>query len=274
MKTFKIQIVVLALFLMMALVTANAMPREYTRGQSVGGAQPTAPTLPSAQTVSPNGDTVIGVDVYHGDTIDFPTLRVSGASFVFIKATEGASIVDPHFSANWTHAGDAGLVRGAYCFFHPKVDAQEQAKKFLAVLPALHRGDLVVLDLETPDEWKDMPQQARIDAVMKWIQVVESELYMQPIIYCSRSFSGNVLGSNPQLATYQLWQAEYAVEKPTVPPPWQKWTLWQWTETGSIAGLAGNGNDLDAFNGSQDELHSLADSLRIQHAKSLLRAKK
>ena len=42
--------------------------------------------------------------------------------FAFIKATEGASRVDPLYKRNWSRAKEAGVVRGAYHFFIPWKD--------------------------------------------------------------------------------------------------------------------------------------------------------
>jgi Glycosyl hydrolases family 25 len=42
-----------------------------------------------------------------------------GGSFVFIKATEGNTFVDPTFSAHWADAQKANVLRAPYHFFRP-----------------------------------------------------------------------------------------------------------------------------------------------------------
>ena len=52
-------------------------------------------------------------------------------SFAFIKATEGMTIRDPEFAANWQAAKAIGIVRGAYHFAHPKNGAANDSRAFL-----------------------------------------------------------------------------------------------------------------------------------------------
>src|SRR5271155_5396665 len=57
---------------------------------------------------------VRGIDISHHQlTIDWSLVKTAGLSFVYVKATEGADIVDERFAANWAGAADAGLARGA-----------------------------------------------------------------------------------------------------------------------------------------------------------------
>ena len=79
-------------------------------------------------------NTVPGLDVsYWQAEIDWQAVRATGVRFVFIKATEGVGYTDSTFAGNWEGAGANGLLRGAYCFFHPNQDAEQQADRFVAV---------------------------------------------------------------------------------------------------------------------------------------------
>src|SRR5690606_27434896 len=81
---------------------------------------------------SPKAFQVHGVDVskYQGD-IDWPELRRHGASFAFIKATEGADHADVAFRRNWDGAANAGIPRGAYHFYYWCSTARDQAAWFI-----------------------------------------------------------------------------------------------------------------------------------------------
>src|SRR5512140_3609631 len=69
--------------------------------------------------VCPGPTTLEGVDVSHYDgTIDFAKVKQSGRVFAIMKATEGTSYVDATFATHWADAKAAGVVRGAYHFFH------------------------------------------------------------------------------------------------------------------------------------------------------------
>jgi lysozyme len=76
-----------------------------------------------------------GIDVSHYQpNIDWQAVAAGGVSFAFIKATEGGALVDGMFESHWAQAKRAGVLRGAYHFFRPKLDAAAQARHFLAQL--------------------------------------------------------------------------------------------------------------------------------------------
>ena len=58
-----------------------------------------------------------GIDVSNaqGD-INFDDVVKAGNSFVFVKATEGATFIDPKFISNYVAARKAGLLRGPFAF--------------------------------------------------------------------------------------------------------------------------------------------------------------
>ena len=97
-----------------------------------------------------SGTTLKGVDVssYQG-TINWSSARADGITFGFAKATEGETIADSTFAGNWAGMKAAGVVRGAYHFFHPNESATAQADFVLSKVGTLEAGDLpVVLDLK------------------------------------------------------------------------------------------------------------------------------
>jgi lysozyme len=63
------------------------------------------------------------------------------------------------------------------------------------------------------------------------------------------AMSGAWLGKNTS-----LWVAAYSVATPTIPLNiWTTWTLWQYSDSGAVAGFTG-AVDLDRFNGSDANL--------------------
>ena len=75
---------------------------------------------------------VAGVDVssYQGQ-IDWETLSSQNISFVFIKATEGSSFVDPCFAYNYEESQKTDLAVGAYHFFSYDSPGAAQAENFI-----------------------------------------------------------------------------------------------------------------------------------------------
>lgn len=83
---------------------------------------------------SPAKGTMLGIDVSsHNAGLDYKRLRSEGVSFVYIKATEGASTTDPKYAAIYRDARNAGLLYGAYHFLRAG-DPQSQAENFAHAL--------------------------------------------------------------------------------------------------------------------------------------------
>jgi hypothetical protein len=87
--------------------------------------------------------TILGTDVSAYQSAAYPT---AGTSFVFIKATEGTSYVNPRQAAQTAHGRAAGLVVGFYHFLHPG-DPVGQASYFVSKC-ASQPGDILACDWE------------------------------------------------------------------------------------------------------------------------------
>ncbi|WP_225837943.1 glycoside hydrolase family 25 protein [Streptomyces sp. NK08204] len=85
-----------------------------------------------------------GIDVSSFQSSSYGT---DGLSFVFVKATEGRSYVNPRLSAQAKRGRDAGLVVGFYHFLWPG-HLSDQAQHFVRHAPE-HPGDLLAVDWET-----------------------------------------------------------------------------------------------------------------------------
>jgi lysozyme len=168
-----------------------------------------------------------------------------GIKFTFVKATEGSSYTNKLFASDWPKAKAAGVLRGAYHYFHPGVSPVDQAKYFLKTVGPLASNDLpMMLDWEEADgvSAKQQVQNAKI-----WLQAVEKETGKIPIIYTSPSF-WNDLGNPQGFDRYSLFIAHYNTSCPEVPPPWSTWTFWQ-MGGGSQMGVQTSEVDHNVFNG-------------------------
>ena len=101
--------------------------------------------------MSSSGPTYLtGIDVSHFQgEVDWQA--VAGVRFAFIKATEGLADIDPRFRQNWQDSRAAGLLRGAYHFLHPNLDARQQAAHFLSVVNLDDDALPPALDVEVTD---------------------------------------------------------------------------------------------------------------------------
>jgi lysozyme len=193
-----------------------------------------------------------GIDVSHfQQEIDWQQVRRAGIAFAFIKATEGIGIFDPCFNQNWRKAKSAPVLRGAYHFFHPQLDAEAQARFFLDKI-ADDPGDLPpVLDVEV---LTNIAPEHVIVGAHKWLETAKSRLGRNPILYTGSAFWRNTLKNSLDFSDYPLWIAHHtAGPNPLVPSAWPRWTFWQFSQQGKVAGITGN-VDLDVFNGTAAEL--------------------
>ena len=203
----------------------------------------------------PEGYDVRGIDISHYQgRINWEKLRNASignapVSFVFIKATEGEKLFDDNFNTNFSKSKRNDLIRGAYHFFVPGVDPRKQADFYLKIA-LLETGDLPpVLDIEKKGDLT--PEQLRRD-VRIWLDVVEKEYGVKPILYTSYKFKMQYL-STPEFDAYPYWIAHYYVDELEYKG---KWTFWQHTDCGKVSGIKGF-VDCNIFNGTFQDLMDL-----------------
>jgi len=203
-----------------------------------------------------NTDQVLGTDVsrWQGN-IDFDTMYFSesaGARFCIIKATEGTSVVDSNFTANWNAAGQIPLYRGFYHFYRPQSPVQ-QAQHFHNTagnrIPELYP----VLDFEVDS--------VNPNDVLTFLQTVENLFGLKPMIYTNAN-KWNALGSVSWAKNYPLWVAYWGPGDPFLPNGWTTWTFWQFASTGSGSQFGAESQfiDLNFFNGNLTQLASFANT--------------
>lgn len=196
-------------------------------------------------------------------------------SFGFCKATEGPNFVDPQFKNNWNGIKACGFVRGAYHFARTSNDPKVEADHFLKVVKDmgdLQQGDLLVLDIEV----SSLAGTAFTSWVLAWLQHVEQETNITPIVYTGGPFfNQHVTNANEdvknELGRFPLWLAAYTTKPDNfVPAIWKNvgWKIWQRSGDQAAAGdtilhipgVTGN-VDHNQFNGTVEELKRFAHEL-------------
>jgi lysozyme len=191
-----------------------------------------------------------GIDVSHWQgAIDWYAVANDGITFAILKTTEGRKHVDDKFKANRRDAQLAGLTVGMYHVASPSKstdDARTEADHFLKVAkPAV--GHLIpALDIEISNVPEGMAPSVLETWVRAWLNRVTNRLGVRPMIYGSQHMFDTLLGDSTWFADhgFPLW---FAWPRTPLPPDmpandWQGqgWTFWQWTWTGSIAGIEGD----------------------------------
>ena len=207
------------------------------------------------ETKMPEGYSIYGMDVSHhqGDIAwgKVRKARLDGRpiAFVFIKATEGVRMVDENFERNYAGAHAEGILCGCYHYFSPSVSAEEQARHFIRTV-TVSPGDLPpVLDVE---EQGSLTSEELRNAVLQWMDRVEKQYHVKPILYTGRNFWKEHFADR-RFGKYPLWLAHYYVDEPESDIAW---CFWQHTDAGSVDGIRGR-VDLNVFNGSMYRLRQL-----------------
>ena len=189
--------------------------------------------------------------------MDFAKAYNAGARFVFIKASQ-ACWMDEDMLYNWKSAQDALLLRGAYLFLDWTRSPVEQAHFFCNLLEK-DPGELPpVVDFECRT---GVPSDA-VDKLEIVCEIIFERLGKRPIIYTSPWYWKEYGSADPWWYLHDLWIANYEVDKPFIPLPWNDytWTFWQWTDKGDgkLFGAESYGLDMNWFNGSFDALMAYA----------------
>lgn len=198
-----------------------------------------------------NNDFVSGIDVsvWQG-LIDWNRVTESGITFAIARASYGTNH-DTRFQYNWHEMELAGLIRGAYHYFHVFQDARAQADLFINSVTIRSRDLPPVLDVETTNNEGATPQQWQ-NGIRIWLERVSEVTGRVPIIYTGNGAWAATVNS-AAFGQYPLWIAHWGVNAPSIPQGWQNWHLWQYSATGNVNGINGN-VDLDRFNGSLQRL--------------------
>jgi len=200
----------------------------------------------------PAGYNIHGIDIsHHQKAIDWKqvaAIDVNGAKiqFAFMKATEGITRQDFHFTSNWKKSKQAGLIRGAYHFYYPTRDAKKQAENFISQVE-LSPGDLPpVLDIELS---KGKSKKEIVEGCIVWCEAIEEHYGVKPIIYTNPTFYDKYLKDD--FDEYPLWIAHYYEEIPRMQH--RDWLFWQHTDKATIRGIS-KPVDLNVFKGDLDDL--------------------
>jgi len=218
----------------------------------VDSQSPAQSDLQEAATVCGVGPTVKGIDVsYYQGTIDWTAVAGDGVKYAQIRVSDGLNTIDTKFTTYWAQSRAAGVKHGAYQFFRPSQDAIAQADLLLNKIGTPMPDDLPpMLDVEATDGLAPAAVAAKVKA---WIDHVTPVIGRAPIVYTGFYFWRDQVGALDETAS-PLWHAQYtSATCPNIAPPWTDWTFWQYSSTGTVAGISGN-VDMDRFNGSEADL--------------------
>jgi lysozyme len=177
-----------------------------------------------------------------GDGIDFAMLRVGKRGY-----SEGAIGADSRFEENYTAAVENGLEVGAY-FFSQAISVEEAEEEAQFVLDTLNGRNM---DLPVVFDWEQIVEdEARTDDVdtetvtacaLAFCQRIQEGGY-STAVYFNASL-GYIQYDYAQLSDLDSWYAQYDGSWPTFA---YSFDLWQYSKSGTVAGIGGN-VDMDLY---------------------------
>lgn len=188
-----------------------------------------------------------GIDISaHTGNINWEKVKNQRVSFVFVKASEGATLTDKSYCKNFVGAKQAAIPVSAYHFFNFNRDGYRQASNFLRMVK-LEELDLPpVIDVE---EWGNRIRRPRKEIILdlrEFINTVEKKAGRKMIIYTNEDTYKFYIKDN--FPDNDIWICSFN-QKPEIDV---KWTFWQYSHDGKLKGVPGR-VDFNVFHGSSLE---------------------
>ena len=182
-----------------------------------------------------------GIDISHYQgAIDWE--KIPSVQFIYIKATEGASLVDRRYATNLKEAQREGLKVGSYHFFVSRTSADRQFENFRKRVNKSKQDLIPVVDVEKSG-CKNATREQLQERLKQFMELVKKEYGTYPIIYSDHHFYNEFL--SPEFDKYTLFLARYNNEPPRVKSNAEH-IIWQFSERGMVEGIKER-VDLDRF---------------------------
>ena len=177
-----------------------------------------------------------GIDVSHYQgRIDWTQVARSGeVSYVYVKATEGANLVDNTYRMNLTSARAAGIKVGIYHFFSPTAPIEQQFKNMTSNVNLSEIDLIPIIDVEHRGKTTHAEFCSRLS---RFLRMVERHYNVQPLIYTGQNFYNKYLSGS--FSNYRYMIAKYDNEIPYLIDD-APMLMWQFSATGHVPGIRGN----------------------------------
>ncbi len=194
-----------------------------------------------------DGTGVLGIDVSsHNGVIDWSAVANAGVDYVIIRCGyrgygTGALVEDSRFRYNINGAINAGLKVGVYFFSQAidEIEAVEEASMVLNLISGYKLTYPIFLDVE----YSNSAHNGRADGLDVATRTAVCKAFCQTIvnggyqagIYANRTWLQSYIDAGA-LSHYKIWLAQYA----KTPTYTGKYDMWQYSCTGTIAGIRGD----------------------------------
>lgn len=177
-----------------------------------------------------------GIDVshYQGSINWDEVVDGTPISYVYLKATEGASLVDDTYERNLAEARRVGLSVGSYHFYRPNIDWRKQFDNMTSVVKSEEQDLVPIIDIEHRGS---VSSEDFIADLRSFIEKVTEFYGKKPLLYTYHNFYNNYLLG--EFTDYHFMIARYRSDSPTLNDG-KDYIMWQYTSRGSIPGIRGH----------------------------------
>lgn len=201
-------------------------------------------TQPSKPSVEKNMYYGVDVSSYQG-RIDWDEVADSGIDFAMIRILTGKRTSnldkDAYFEYNYQHARAAGIKVGVYryTYAYTKSGARQEATEIVDALGGRYLEYPIVLDLEDSMVLNSTTREKRTEIIQEYKKIVERAGY-KFALYANKNWLENYIEPEA-LEGVDIWLARWRSldQGPGYNGPGNL-TMWQYTNTGSVAGISGN----------------------------------
>ena len=165
------------------------------------------------------------IDISHyEEPVDFEKVAADGIIAIIAKATEGVTVTDPAYRRFKEAAARYNFQWGSY-HFGSSADPGAQVEHYLGTISP-DDEELLCLDFEQNPRGPSMT----LDGARQFVRLIVEQVGRLPILYGGAWLKEQLNGNPDKLLTAcPLWIAQYAA-KPVLPPGWNRFTLWQYTD--------------------------------------------
>ena len=183
---------------------------------------------------------IIGIDIsHHQGDINFDEVvnmreTKDSVQFVYIKSTEGSTHKDRHFDKNAEGFAAYKMKYGFYHYYQPNTSAILQADFFCETIKGYNFKLIPVIDIEVKGALKAT---ALVDSIEQFMNRVEEQLQVRPMIYTFISFYNDYLIKS-KLQNELFWLASYSRKNEFMNK--ENILIWQFTEKSNVDGIGTN----------------------------------
>lgn len=199
-----------------------------------------------AKLFKPKAMFAIDISKWNGK-VDFEALRFNSpkVDLVIIRCSEGNKNADPMFATNVRGCKAEGFLWQVYHFCtwndaDEVKDATGEAKFLISQLEAVNapKDTRFWIDTES-NKTNIILSRAEMGIYLDtFINVMAAAGYTNPGIYGGKGFISSFYPLNHKYGNLPLWVASYnGKTKPTMPPGWKTYELWQYTDKGQVKGV-------------------------------------